>query len=44
MRTLLFMVMCGVIGSFFGVVGFGGGMAGTIPGVFLGWLVARAFR
>ena len=34
----------GVVGSFFGVAGFGGAASGMLPGAIIGALVAKAYK
>jgi len=38
------MIIGGIIGSFFGVAGFGGAISGMIPGAIIGALVAAAWK
>ena len=33
-------IVGGVVGSFFGIAGFGGAISGAVPGAILGWFVA----
>jgi len=38
------MLIGGVIGSFFGIAGFGGAVSGMIPGAIAGAVIAIAFK
>jgi hypothetical protein len=38
------MVLGAVVGSFFGIAGFGGAVSGAVPGALLGALIAKALR
>jgi len=38
------MIIGGVIGSFFGVAGFGGAISGAIPGAIVGAIVAMVLK
>ena len=41
---LMPMVIGGIVGSFFGVAGFGGAVSGAIPGAIVGAVIALALK